>query len=233
METVTVIMASQALLKFGRYHLAALGRGAETKGLSEAFKPAVDQLASAKATREQAEDALLVPRAEARFAESDLEVVLRDLAAQSHMTDRQAGGDFVFKAIFPNTVDAEVRPRGAAQVTAATAVRDRLNTQPAAAPVKEQWLGKLDQAIARLSTALEARQAAEQAVGLARAVEDGARETFVSSYDSNMGAIRQMFPRNRVRQNLYFDQLRGGSDETEEETVVPEAPPAVAAKKQS
>jgi hypothetical protein len=230
MQTLVASMSSQSLLRVGRYHLAALGRSAETKGLADAFRPTFDALAVAKAAREQAEDALVVPRAEARFAEAGLEVVLRDLAAQAHVTDRQMGGDLVFRAIFPNTVDAEVRPRGPAQLTAATALRVRLDKQPAAAPVKAQWLPKLDEALARLAAALEARRTAEQAVGLARAVEDGARETFVSSYDSNAGAIRQMFPRNRVRQDLYFDPFRGGPDATEEETAEPAPTPAVAAQ---
>lgn len=36
--------------------------------------------------------------------------MLRDIAAKAHDHDRKAGGDLVFKAIFPNGFDAEVRP---------------------------------------------------------------------------------------------------------------------------
>jgi hypothetical protein len=47
-----------------------------------------------------------------------------------------------------------------------------------------------------------------------------ARERFVSAYDSNIGAIRQLFPRDRATQELHFDQIatshpsnnRGGGD---------------------
>lgn len=207
MRTVTVTMGSRPLLKAGKYHLAALGRGPETQGLAAAFKPAQEALAAARIVREQAEDALTEPRTLTRFAETALEVVLRDIAAKAHDYDRKAGGDLVFKAIFPNGLDAEVRPRGAGQLTAAMALRGRLDQQPAAAPVKAQFLKDLDTAVAALGSALESRRMAEQTLGLARAAEDGARETFVSSYDSNAGAIRQMFPRNRVRQDLYFDTL--------------------------
>lgn len=224
MQTVDVSMASQPLLRAGKYHLAALGQNAETKGLGDAFRPSHEALAVAKAAREQAEEGLIEPRAAARFAEAGLEVVLRDIAAQAHASDRQAGGgDLVFKAIFPNGLDAEVRPRGAAQLSAATLLRSRLDKQPAAAPVKASWQGKLDEAMAKLGAALAARGAAEQALGLARAVEDGARETFVSSYDSNVGAIRQMFPRNRVRQDLYFDQIRAGQASADDDTGEPQA----------
>jgi len=156
------------------------------------------------------------PRTLARFAESALEVVLRDIASKAHDVDRKAGGDLVFKVLFPHGLDAEVRPRGAGQVTAAIALRGRLDLQPAAAAVKAVFLKDLDMSLAALGAALESRRMAEQALGLARAAEDGARETFVASYDSNAGAIRQMFPRNRVRQDLYFDTIRAEQSASED-----------------
>ncbi len=70
-------------------------------------------------------------------------------------------------------------------------------------------------------------------MGLARAVEDGARETFVSSYDSNAGAIRQMFPRNRSRQDLYFDPFRGGQDSGDDDVVTTDPTPAATEPKKS
>lgn len=213
METVTVRMASRPLLKAGRYHLAACARDKETQGLGTAFKPAHDALDAVRIRREQAEDALIEPRMQARFAETALELVLRDIASKAHDVDRKASGALVFKAIFPNGLDAEVRPRGPGQLTAAMALRGRLDVQPAAAPVKTLLLNDLDAALATLGSALEARRMGENALGLARAAEDGARETFVASYDSNAGAIRQMFPRNRARQSLYFDTLHLDQDQ--------------------
>jgi len=223
MQTVAVTMASRPLLRVGKYHLAALGQNETTKGLALAFRPTVDALAAAKATREQAEDDLIGPRASARFAESALEAVLREIAATARNHDHKEGGDLVFRSIFPNGLDAEIRPRGAAQLSSSTALRERLNSQRPAAAVKAQVLKDLDAALATLSAALEARRLAEQALGIARAAEDGARETFVSSYDSNAGAIRQMFPRNRPRQDLYFDQFRTGQSATDDPD--PEPPP--------
>jgi hypothetical protein len=223
MQTVAVTMASRALLKVGKYHLAALGRNQETQGLASAFKPAHDALVAARAAREQAEDALIGPRANARFAEAALEATLRDVAAEAHSQDRKTSGELAFKAIFPNGLDAEIRPRGPSQFTVATALRARLDSQPTAAAVKALKLKDLDAALATLGSALEARRMAEQALGLARANEDGARETFVSSYDSNAGAIRQIFPRNRPRQDLYFDQIRAEqvADDDQQEPAAP------------
>jgi hypothetical protein len=74
--------------------------------------------------------------------------------------------------------------------------------------IKTQALAEADTAVTAVSNALTARKAAEQTLANARAAEDGARETFVSAYDANAGAIRRLFPRNRVRQDLHFDQFR-------------------------
>jgi hypothetical protein len=208
-------MASQQLLDLGRYHLAAVGQADSTRALVAALGPTLDALAAAKAAREQAEQALIAPRVAARFAEYALDSVLREIASLARTCDNKAGGDLVFRALFPNGLDAEVRPRGATQLAAASALRSRLDSQPAASVVKAQALAELDAAVANLTRALDARKSAERALAAARATEDGAREAFVSGYDSNAGAIRQMFPRNRARQDLHFDQFRSdqGADD--------------------
>jgi hypothetical protein len=200
--------ASQLLLDLGNFHLAALEQSETTKPLANAFKSTVDALAAAKAAREQAEQGLIKPRVAARFAEYALECVLREIASLAHTADNKAGGDLVFKSLFPNGLDAEVRPRGATQLTISTALRERLDSQPAASAIKAQVLKELDAALAALGAAIEAKRGAERALVTARAAEDGARANFVSGYDSDAGAIRQMFPRNRVRQDLHFDQFR-------------------------
>ena len=61
----------------------------------------------------------------------------------------------------------------------------------------------------------------------ARAAEFGARERFVKAYDSNIGAIRQLFPRDRDQQDLYFDEApssRSSSDDKGGDTPTPPTP---------
>ena len=223
MQIPTSSMASGVLLGLGRFHLAALEQSEATKGLASAFQPTHAALASAKTAREQAEDALAAPRVAARFSEFALERVIRQISLLAHSADNKGDSGPAFRALFPNGLDAELRPRGAAQLSATTALRERLNSQPAAAGVKAQTLAALDSAIAALGGALESRRMAERAHGIARAVEDGARETFVAAYDSNAGAIRQMFPRLRSQQDLHFDEFRERRVPAEEGDV-PEPP---------
>jgi hypothetical protein len=219
-------MASSVLLDLGRYHLAALSQREEAKPLIATFQAAHDALAAAKTARHQAEEAIVGPRVVARFAEADLERVIRQVALAAHVADNNADSGPAYKAVFPKGLDAELRPRGAAQVTASRALRSRLDSQPAAAPVKASTLADLDRTIAALAQALEARATAERTLSLARATEDGARERFVSAYDSNAGAIRQMFPRSRATQDLHFDEFRArpAADDDEEQPTQPTGP---------
>lgn len=227
MQIPMASMSSTVLLGLGRFHLAALAQSPQTAGLATAFQPTQAALAAARAAREQAEEALATPRVAARFSEFELERTIREIALLAHSADNSASGGPAFRALFPNSLDAELRPRGPAQVTASSALRERLNAQPAAVTIKARALPALDAAITGLATALAARGAAERAFGIARAAEDGARETFVAAYDSNAGAIRQLFPRQRAHQDLHFDDFRErhvAADDGDGPGQIPSAP---------
>ena len=144
---------------------------------------------------------MIVPRVGVRFAENAMEKVIRQVSLLAHAADNNATSGPAFKALFPNGLDAELRPIGASQVTASITLRERLDTQPAAAKVKAQAMDDFDKALSVLKSAIDARQAGDSKVSQARASESGARERFVSAYDSNIGAIRQLFPRDRAQQD--------------------------------
>jgi hypothetical protein len=215
------------MLDLGRYHLAALAQSEGTKPLAGAFQPAHDELQTAAQARVQAEKEMTAVRVAVRFAENALERAIRETALVAHTVDNNATSGPAFKALFPDGLDPELRPVGASQVDAAVALRTRLDTQPAAAKVKAQVMDEFDRALAGFRAALAARMSGEAKVSQARAVESGARERFVSAYDSNIGAIRQMFPRERGRQDLYFDEVvssHPGTSESGGDTPSPPAP---------
>jgi hypothetical protein len=132
--------------------------------------------------------------------------VIREIALSAHTVDNNTTTGPAFKALFPNGLDAEVSPRGVAQIEAAVSLRQRLDSQPAATKVKAQVMDKFEKALSEFKGAVDSRLAAETTLSEARAAESGARERFVKAYDSNMGAIRQLFPRDRGQQDLYFDE---------------------------
>jgi hypothetical protein len=200
-------MSSDVMLDLGRYHLAALAQSEATKALASAFQPVQDNLQTATTARVEAEKAMTVLRVAVSFSENALEKAIRQVALLAHGADNNATGGPAFKALFPNGLDAELRPVGPSQVAAAVALRERLNTQPAAAKVKAQAMDDFDKALAVFKSAIDVRQAGDTKVSEARATESGARERFVSAYDSDIGAIRQLFPRDRATQDLHFDQV--------------------------
>ncbi len=206
MRTMKTAAASDVLLSSGSNHLTALAQSAETKPLIGAFQPVWKDLQAAAAARTQAEEALGPPRVIVRFAEKALERVLRDIALLAHMGDNNATTGPAFKALFPDGLEAELSPLGAAQVAASAKLRERLDTHPAAAKIKAQVMDRFDSAFAAFKSAIDARDTGEANLSQARAVEVGARERFVKAYDSNIGAIRQIFPRDRGQQDLYFDE---------------------------
>lgn len=127
---------------------------------------------------------MTVLRVAVRFSESALEQAIRQVALLAHGVDNNATSGPSFKALFPNGLDAELRPIGLSQVAAAVALRKRMDTQPAAAKVKAQVMDTFDKALSAFKPAIEGRQAGEAKVSQARATESGARERFVSAYDS-------------------------------------------------
>jgi hypothetical protein len=227
-RSVKTTMASETLLALGRYHLAALARAEQTQRLADGFRPAQDQLKAAAMTRAQAEEDMTDVRVGARFAEDAVETAIRLMGLQAHSVDQNNATGPAYKALFPEGMDTVLRPIGASQVEAALTLRGRLDTQPSAAKVKAQIMDDFDKALAGLRAALAKRADGEEKVRLTRAAEMGARESFASAYDSNIGALRQMFPRNQSRQNLYFDES-GTTREPSAPAVEDETPQAASA----
>jgi hypothetical protein len=227
MRSIKAATASETMLDLGRYHLAALVRSEGTKPLASAFQPVQGELQTAADARVQAEKAMTDLHVGVSFTEDAVERAIRQASLLAHAVDNNATSGPAYKALFPDGLDAELRPIGASQVAAAITLRERLDTQPAAVKVKAQVMDGFDKALSAFRSALEAREAGETKVSQARAVELAARERFVSAYDSNIGALRQMFPRDRRQQNLYFDNIgpsHASADDSDDNTSTPSTP---------
>jgi len=214
-------VASGQLIVLGTSHLAALAQIAETAALAPPFKVHQDALVLAKRAREDAELALVSPRVAARFAEYALEEVIRGIAGRAHALDGNMVSGSVFNGVCPNGLEPEVSPRGVAQKESALRLQNRLDTQPAAAKLRPEFSDKLKAATADLAAKLDARKAAGEALGRTIAGDLGARESWVAAYDANAGSIRTLFPRNRRKQDLFFDDFRTSADAADDEGTPP------------
>lgn len=217
MRAMKTAVASDVMLSSGRNHVTALNQTAETKPLIGPFQPALEELQTAAASRALAETAMGAPRIVVRFTEKSLEKMIREIALLAHVTDNNASTGPAFRALFPNGLEAELSPLGIAQVEAAANLRQRLDTHPAATAIKAQTMDKLDESLQSFKSAVDTREAADTKLRQARAVEVAARERFVKAYDSNLGAIRQLFPRDREQQDLYFDEVVSGRSSAQDD----------------
>lgn len=213
-------IASERLELLGLGHLAALAHDPSLADLIATFQPAQDNLTASTNRRLIAERSMVPHRVAVRFVERECEAALRRLGLAAESLDGKSGGP-LFTEAFPDGMTAETRPRAAAQVVALQRVRDRLTTKSTLAPLRAEHVPALDAAIARMKATLEARAAAAASYASAFAAELAAREDWVRAYDANAGAIRQRFPRDRERQDLYFDRFRASGGARDEEPTDP------------
>jgi hypothetical protein len=199
-------MSSERLLPIGEYHMAACAMTPATAPIGEAFKPVQDELKACLAKRQEAELGMILPRVMVRFAEADLEAIIRGVVFAAQTLDGTSSGP-VKTALVPEGVNHYTRPRGEAQKAVAKKLLHRLLNQPAAAPLVEQQRPLLEAGIAKFDDALKARLLAATQLAEARAREDGAREAWVSAYVGNIGAVQGIFKRQRSQRELYFDRF--------------------------
>jgi hypothetical protein len=210
--------ASDTMLSSGANHIIALDQTPETKHLIAAIQPAHENLKTAAGVRVEAENAIGTQRVVIRFTEKRLERVLREMALLAHAEDNNATTGPAFKALFPSGLEPELSPQGASQIAATASLRERLDSQPAAAKIKAQVMDKLDQALATFKASFEARQAAETKLSQARAVKLAPARASSKPTTARIGAIWQIFPRDRAQQELYFDEAPSSRSAPDEPT---------------
>lgn len=221
MAMPTSRMSSSLLLARGEYHVAALSHTPELAPLATHIQPSIDELVRHVAARASATRALIPIRVGIRFQERAVEKQLRVLGAGATAVDGKRGGA-THAAVFPDGVSTETRPRGQRQVDAAHRVINRLTASSLAEPLRAAHLDALTNATTALEAGLTARKRATDTLGAAIAAELATRDDFVSAYDSNMGAVRQHFPKDPDQQELYFDDAtprRGAADDEDQDVL--------------
>jgi hypothetical protein len=192
------------------------------------------QLEAAAKTLEEAKDALVRAQAEYRDATvallaSRVEVKLIDLKADDVVRSvkraaDEAGKD-VARAVFADGITPIVKPVGASEAKALRALEGRI----AAA---SRWQGREAQASrveavrAEYEAALAARAEGLRAAADKRALRDAIKEDFLDAFTRVAAVIEGLFPRDRPRQDVFFDTLRASSargiddDEPDEPSAV-------------
>jgi hypothetical protein len=122
-----------------------------------------------------------------------------------------AGKD-VAAMVFPEGVTPIVKLFGQSEVDALIALEDRILA------VKGRWSeamathARIVEVRTRYETALRNRTTALNFASSKRALRDAAKEDFLDTYARVASAIKGLFPRDRVMQDIFFEDVRASGD---------------------
>lgn len=185
-----------------------------------------DTVAAATAMLVEAQNAYRA--AVLRLVPLRLMVRLVDLRSDEHVRNLKRATDTAGKEIsavvFPKGVTPIVRPVGRTQVDALRAVEGRL-AAAAKWQARDTELPRLVAVREQYEAALTSRKEAMVATAALRAQRDAVKEDFLDAFAAVAGAVREVFPRDQRRQDVFFDALRSRSSADPEEPDEPVDPP--------
>jgi hypothetical protein len=203
-------MTLDELVMLGHYHVAALERTEETKGLIAEFAKVLDVLEGASATDRRAQRDLMAASIPVRFAEYETRETTKRLALLACGSD--GGQTPLYQALFPFGLDDSLATEGQSLLAEAFILVERLIYLPSAEDLKAQVRSDLEEALAKLGQRLAARERAEIAAARAREHAEKARTEFLAAYERDAVAIEKLFPDSQRMRDAYFDERHADYD---------------------
>lgn len=166
-------------------------------------------------------DAQMIPmRVNLTLANYDADEGIKQCKRTAEHADGETNGPLVTH-LFPNGTTPIVRPFGAAQIKEMRDLEGRYDG------LIERWADaqiEKDKATAlrqRYEQALQARTDAAQNVNNMRSLRDLAKKDFLDAYAEVANRIRALFPRNKKKQDLFFDTVteRASAESNSEKAV--------------
>lgn len=196
---------SPVRIDFGIELAEGLKSFTETAPLVSPFEADTSALQKAYEERRAARAPLLRARARFRFAGYQMDGVIRSCGRVIEIADGNRQST-CYKEVFPNGMATEVAPHGRQQLEPAAKLVERLknSTLPALAPIKSEWLPRLEQALAELRKASEDYAAAEEHHDSLFAKELSLRTQHRLHVVKVAGLVRATFPGDRNTQDLIF-----------------------------
>jgi hypothetical protein len=192
----------------------------ELSTLSAKLVSARDKLKQADAHYEDAETKMLPARVSVMFINYAADEGLKQAHRFAQLADGEQRGPYVTH-LFPDGTNAITRLTGDSQVKEMRNLEGRYDGLISRWNDAQSEKAKVTQWRERYETALAFRSSALQAVHDARAARDLAKEDFLDTYAEVANRVRALFPRNRKKQDLFFDVVtERGNAETETEKEV-------------
>jgi hypothetical protein len=165
------------------------------------------ELVAAQQAYEAAVDAILPARVDVKYENYVSDRRIRLTQQKAEIADGKRGGR-VAGLVFPEGSATITRLLGPSQVEEMENLEGRLGSVEASwaeASAEKTDIGKARQAY---QAALEGRRVAGQKARDLRAARNAAKEKFVTMYATAMSGVEGEFPRDKVTQDLFFDEVR-------------------------
>jgi hypothetical protein len=221
--------STESRLDYGLELVAGLQLFPETQDLAPGFDQLNTELSQAHDARRAHRAPLVKARVAVRFANFTTDQAIRSCAKAAEIADGGRRGP-IFDALFPKGVGPVVAPMGVRQIKPTEDLIDRLakSKHSAVIPFAAEWTPKLEAALATLTAAAAALEAARATHDDAFRDEVGLRDEHRRRVDRLMGETRAAFPGDRVRQNLVFPVLEEASPPViQDEPDAPAGEPSV------
>ncbi len=194
--------ASQMMAKFPQT--------AELVMLSQKLGDATQKLKAAQDAYLLGVGAILPTRVEVTFQNFVSDNRVRQTLRKAELFDGRANGP-ASSMVFPNGVTPIIKPVGATQVKEMRDMEGRLEAAGAIWPEALSEKAEIGTFRDNYEKALEARRAAGQTASDLRAVRNAVKEDFLMVYVTSANRVKALFPRDRVMQDLFFDEVRSRS----------------------
>lgn len=196
-------------VELGAYSQRMLGKfpdNAALSPLSHQVGATTQALAQAQAIYDGAMLQRTAARVEVEFASYSAVRHVRTLQRLIELADGVKKGKLA-SSVLPDGVTPIVRLVGASQVTELRALEGRLEAMSSEWEAAAGEKAKIASERQRYEEALALRRSAFEDVEDLRARRDAAKQQFLDVYAQVTAHVKAAFPRNRVMQDLFFDEL--------------------------
>ena len=152
-----------------------------------------------------------------------VEVKLVDLKADNEVRSGKraaddAGKDIAF-AIYPEGITPIIRPIGQSEVDGLRALEGRILAMASRWPGATASHARITHVRTQYETAIANRTSAMNVAAAKRALRNAAKEDYLDAFSKVANTVKLLFPRDRVVQDTFFDEVRSeaGSDREEVE----------------
>ncbi|AKF06712.1 hypothetical protein [Sandaracinus amylolyticus] len=194
---------------------------AHLESLATTVSASLATLVASQRAYEAAILALVEPRGRVRLVDVRADEIVKSV-------QRACADAGVASSVFPEGVTPIVKPVGPSEVAALVVLSARIAATSSWAE-RDVQRARIDAIQADYQAALDARAAARVATVQARALRDDAKESFLDVYAAVAGQIKAAFPRDRARQEAFFDRIRdavASEDASEDDADTDEPAPA-------